>query len=338
MTSGWAEAVSATLVTAIVLATVFASLRHADTVALRVGEPYGTLVLTIAVTTIEVSVVISIMLHAENNPTLAREAIFSTVIIVCAGVIGTCLTVGALRHSEQALQQQGTTAFLTVLIALSVLTLILPDHLGGGHQGNFSTGQLAFVSLTSVLLYGAFLVMQTGRYRAFFLDAATSARADPEEEIPTSRAAALSFLFLCTGLVAIVLLADDVAAGVEDGLVALALPQPDAITGALVATMVLLPEAISAIRAARGNRLQRSLNIALGSALSTIGLTVPTVALVCLLVGRDLTLGLENSDGVLLMLALLLCVVSFGTGRTNVLTGLVHLVVFATYLLLLFVP
>jgi Ca2+:H+ antiporter len=204
-------------------------------------------------------------------------------------------------------------------------------------HGIFSTGQLVFVSLVSVLLYGAFLFMQTVRHKADFLDLFAAANGG-ERDPPAIRTAIASFVLLLVGLVAIVMLAKQLAAGVEDGLEALGIEQPDAIVGALIAALVLLPESISAVRAALQNRLQKSLNIALGSALATTGLTIPAVALVSLLSRHELTLGLENGDGVLLTLILLLSVVSFGTGRTNVLTGLVHLVVFATYLLLLVIP
>jgi Ca2+:H+ antiporter len=333
----WALVVVPVAATAFLLPTVFAALHHAEAVARRLGEPYGTLVLTIAVTTIEVAIIVSLMLHGRNNPTLAREAVFSVVMIVCAGVVGVCLMLGALRHRVQELQQQGTSAILAVLVALSVLALILPNHTGSMPHGIFTTGQLAFVSLVSVLLYGAFLFMQTVRHRTDFLDMSPDEQGRDHRR-PPAQVAFASFILLFVGLAAIVMLAKQVAAGVEDGLELMGVAQPDAIVGALIAALVLLPESISAVRAALQNRLQKSLNIALGSALATIGLTIPAVAAVSLITDHELTLGLENGDGVLLMLTLLLSVVSFGTGRTNVLTGLVHLVVFATYLLLLVIP
>jgi len=311
-------------------------------VARRVGEPYGTLVLTFAVTAIEVSIIVSMMLHGENNPTLAREAVFSVVMIIGSGVVGTCLTVGAIWFREQELRPQGTSAYLTVLIALSVLTLILPNYAGGKEAGSFGPAQLAFVSAASALLYCAFLLMQTGRHREDFLERRERGRAHHSagagHDRPGGRAALLCLGFLFLGLFAVVLLAETVAANVEDGLAALEVSRPDRIVGAFIATLVLLPETIAAIRAARDNRLQKSLNIALGSALATIGLTIPTVALVSLVTGYSITLGLGQGDSVMLLLTLVLSIVSFGTGRTNLLTGLVHLVVFATYLALLVSP
>jgi Ca2+:H+ antiporter len=303
------------------------------------GEPVGTLVLTIAVTVIEVSIIVSMMLHGENNPTLAREAVFSVVMIIGSGVVGICLTVGALWYREQELRQQATSAFLAVLIALSVLTLVLPNFAGDSRPGAFGRGQLGFVCAVSALLYLAFLLMQTGRHREDFAEQELSeilkAGTPPEEAPPTGRHALVSFVFLMAGLLAVVLLAELVAAVVEDGLAALEVRRPDRIVGAFIACLVLLPETIAAIKAALANHLQKSLNIALGSALATIGLTIPSVATVSLLTGYDITLGLGPGDTVLLVLTLVLSVVSFGTGRTNLMTGLVHLVLFATYLSLL---
>jgi Ca2+:H+ antiporter len=320
----------------LLLVTVFIALHHAERVAARFGEPLGTLVLTLAVTVIEVSIIVSMMLHGANNPTLAREAVFAVVMIIGGGVVGLCLTVGALRFREQELKPQGTQAFLAVLIALSVLTLILPNAVGSARPGSYGTGQLAFVAITAALLYIAFLLMQTGRHRIDFLEEDSAGRT-PAHAMPTRAGAALSGLLLLGGLLAVVLLAEIVAAGVEDGLAALRVSNPDRIVGALIACLVLLPETIGAIRAARANRLQRSLNIALGSALATIGLTIPAVSVVAIVTGFDLTLGLPQPDAVLLGLTLLLSVVSFGTGRTNMMIGLVHLVVFATYLFMVVV-
>ena len=337
----WAMTLLALLEGALLLATVFAALHHAEIVAARLGEPAGTLVLTIAVTVIEVSIIVSMMLHGANNPTLAREAVFSVVMIIGSGVVGICLTVGALSYREQELRQQGTTAFLSVLIALSVLALILPNYAGDGRAGAFGTGQLIFICAAAASLYGAFLLMQTGRHREDFVDAArqpTEHGGDLAHHRPTMRDTLISLVFLLAGLLAVVLLAKLVAASVEDALAALKVPGPDRIVGALIACLVLLPETIAAIRAALANNLQRSLNIALGSALATIGLTIPSVAAVSLFSGYDITLGLDSADSVLLILTLALSIVSFGTGRTNLMTGLVLLVVFATYLVLLVSP
>ncbi|MDF2119416.1 ionic transporter [Roseiarcaceae bacterium H3SJ34-1] len=314
--------------------TVFVVVHHAEAVAQRIGEPYGTLLLTFAVTTIEVSVIVSMMLKGANNPSLARESVFSTVMIVCTGLVGICLTLGGWRHQYQDIKRQGTSAFLAVLIALSVLTLILPDYTLATKPGTFSTAQLIFVSALSVLLYGAFVFAQTDRHRDDFVFHVETE--DGTGEIATSASASIALL--ATGLVGVVLLAELVASEVERGLIAFHVPQVDAVIGALIALLVLMPEGVAAIRAALSNELQRSLNVALGSACATIGLTIPAVAVASLVTGRDLDLGLGQGDTVLLVLALTISVVSFSTGKTTVLTGLVHLVVFVAYLLLVIVP
>jgi Ca2+:H+ antiporter len=322
----------------LLLCTVFVVLHHAEALAVELREPFGTLLLTIAVTVIEVSIITSVMLHGDPNPYLAREAVFSVVMIVCTGLVGICLTLGALRNYEQDLKQQGTSAFLAVLLTLAVLILILPDFTMTASPGRFSALQLAFVSLLSLLLYGAFLFMQMVRHRRYFIDEHAEQHKETAHPSRSSWEIVLHAVCLVAGLLAVVILAKRVAAGVDDGLKALQIQQGDAIVGALIAFLVLLPEALVAIRAALRNELQRALNVALGSALATIGLTIPTVAALSLLTGTELILGLGGGDMVLLATTLTLCIISFGTGRTTVLTGIVHLVVFVAYLLLIAVP
>lgn len=324
------------LSTAIMFTTIFVVLDHAEAVARRVGEPYGTLVLTFAVTAIEVSIIVSMMLHGENNPTLARESVFSTVMIASTGVVGTCLTFGGWRHRKQAIVRQGTSAYLAVLVALTVMTLILPTYTRTTDPGTFSAAQLGLVSVLSVLLYASFVFAQTVRHRDDFIEGLTydvSARTAPHEKSILSSA-----LLLVIGLIGIVMLAEQVAASVEDALVAYQVTQADSIVGAMIAGLVLMPEAISAIRASLNNELQRGLNVAMGSACATIGLTIPAVAAASLLTGRGLTLGLPEADAVLLVLAFFICGVSFSNERTTFLTGMVHVVIFFTYVFLIFIP
>lgn len=325
------------LAVCVLLTTVFVVLQHAEVLAVRLGQPYGTLLLTIAVTTVEVSIIVAMMLHGENNPTLARESVFSTVMIICAGVVGLCLTLGAMHHHEQELKRQGTSAILSVLTALTILTLVLPNFTLAAAPGTFSPVQLLFVSFCSVLLYGSFVFAQTVRHRGDFLDDARPGGDHANYGIAKA-ASWKNAVLLLTGLIGIVLLAEQVAIGVEEGLADFHIEQTDAIVGAFIATLVLLPEALSAIRAALKNELQRSLNIALGSALATIGLTIPAVGVASILTGRELTLGLESGDSVLLVLVLAISIHSFGTGRTTVLTGLVHIVVFIAFILLIAFP
>lgn len=327
----------ALLLLALVIPTVFVVLHHAEQVASRIGEPYGTLLLTLAVTSIEVSLIVSLTLHGADNPALARESVFSTVMIVTTGVVGLCLTLGGLRHRTQDIQRQGTSAFLAVLIALTTLSLILPNYTLSAGPGNFSLLQLGFVSIVSIAIYGAFLFAQMVSHQEHYAEEAARGGHRQEHALQTANTAT-SVVLMVLGLIGIVLLAERMAGGIEDSLEVLHLPQADAILGAFVATLVLLPEAVSAIRAALDNHAQRSLNVALGSACATIGLTIPAVAVASLVNGTELTLGLGSGDTVMLLLALSISVVSFGTGRTTSLTGFVHLAIFGAYLFLIAVP
>ena len=322
----------------LVLATVFIALHHADTIAKHLGEPWGTLVLTFAVTAIEVSIIISMMLHGENNPTLARSSVFSTVMIVCSGLVGICMTFGGWRHRNQEIKRQGTSAFLAVLIAITVLTMILPNYTLTTSPGTFSTAQLAFVSILSVFLYASFIFAQVVSQREDFMEAFEGELAEADSQSTTNRAAMKHGVFLLISLLGIVLLTEEVASRVEDALHHFQISQADSIVGALIALIVLMPEALSAIRASMANELQRGLNIALGSACATIGLTIPAVAMGSLITGRGLTLGLDANQTVLLLLSHTICIVSFGTGRTTTLTGVTHLAVFLTFILLTIIP
>ncbi|MCX7305860.1 MAG: ionic transporter [Hyphomicrobiales bacterium] len=328
--------VLAVLAIGLVCATVFAALHHAEAIAHRLGEPYGTLVLTLAVTTIEVSVILAMMLHGENNPTLARESVFATCMITCGGVVGICLVFGGMRHGHQVLKRQGTNAYLAMLAALSVLALVLPNYTLSSGQGAYSGVQLAFVSILAVLLYGSFVFAQTGPHKEDFVEELMETDDRPHGEAGAGISG--NAILLLVGLAGVVLLAEDIAAAIEDALVTLQVQQADAIVGAFIATLVLLPESLAAIRASLKNELQRSLNIALGSACATIGLTIPAVATASLLTGKELILGLGAGDTVLLLLALAVSMLSFGTGRTTSMTGLVHLVIFAAYCFLIFFP
>ncbi len=336
-TPTWASPLAPLLATGLLIGCVFAALWYAEVVAHRLGEPLGTLALTLSVTSIEVTIVASMMLNEANNPTLAREAIFSVVMIVCTGIVGLCLLLGGLRYGGQDFRPRGTSAFLAVLMALSVLTLILPNYTLSTDGPTFSTAQLVFVSANAALLYGAFLFAQTVRHRNDFaeMDAKSHRRSGP---FPSDRRMLGCAMGLLASLAGVILLSERVAEWIEHGFQASGLSRPDALIGAAVALMVLMPEALAAVRAAARNALQTSLNVALGSAVATIGLTIPAVAIVSLVTGRELILGLGPRDTVLLLLTLVTTIVSFGTGRTNMLAGLVHLVIFGTYVFLLVVP
>lgn len=330
--AGWAVAV----VAAVLIGTVFAAVHHAEVVAHRVGEPFGTLVLAVAVTVIEVALIVSLMLESPAaTASLARDTAFAAVMIVCNGIVGLSLLVGGFRHFEQDFQFRGALAALAVLAALTVLVLILPNYTTSAPGPTLSAAQLVFAGLVSLLLYGAFVFVQTVRHRDYFLPD----QAEDEEAHalpPTVRATTASFALLLVSLAAVVGLAKSLSPTLERLVEEAGAPR--AVVGVVIAGLVLMPEGLAALRAARLNRLQTSMNLALGSALASIGLTVPAVAAVSLWLDQPLTLGLGAKDSVLLMLTLLLAVITLGTGRTTILQGIVHLVIFATFLFLAVVP
>jgi Ca2+:H+ antiporter len=323
--------------TALLLAaTVFAAVYHAEVVAHRVGEPFGTLVLAVAVTVIEVSLIVSIMLGGgPETAGLARDTVFAAVMIICNGLVGVCLLWGGARHFEQGFKLEGASAALAVLTALVTLTLVLPNYTTTTPGPSFTTAQLVFAGVMSAVLYGSFVFVQTVRHRDYFLPPET---ADEETHAPLpSRAAAwTSAGVLLIALGAVVGLAKALTPTVEAGVAAAGAPK--AVIGIVIAGVVLLPEGLAALRAARANRLQTSLNLALGSALASIGLTIPAVAAVSVLLGTPLALGLGPKEEVLLALTVVVGVITLGTGRTTVLQGIVHLAIFAAFLFLAVVP
>ena len=320
----------------VLIATVFAAVYHAEVVAHRVGEPFGTLVLALAVTVIETALIVSVMITAPAEKAgLARDTVFAAVMIVCNGIVGLSLLLGGARHHEQGFQVQGASAALAVLVALTGLTLVLPNYATSEIGPLYSRAQLIFAALVSLVLYGSFVFIQTTRHRDYFLPV----KADDGEEHappPTGRTTVLSAALLLISLIAIVGLAKVLTPTVEFGLARLDVPK--AVVGIVIAALVLLPEGLAALRAALDNRLQTSLNLALGSSLATIGLTIPAVAAVSIVLGQPLALGLDPKGQALLALTLLLGIISLGTGRTTVLQGTVHLVIFAVFVFFAVVP
>lgn len=313
--------------------TVFAAVHHAEVVAARVGEPYGSLVLAVAVTVIEVALIVSLILSGgPTTAALARDTVFAAVMIVLNGIVGLCLLSGGARHGEQGFQVRGAAAALAVLATLATLTLVLPNHTLGAPGPVFTPAQLVFVGVVSLALYGVFVFVQTVRHRDYFLSAARDGDDAEPARRPSPGMTAASLALLLVALVAVVLLAKLLSPALQAGVEAAGLPA--AVVGVAIATLVLLPEGLAAVRAARADRLQTSLNLALGSAIATIGLTIPTVAAASLLLGLDLVLGLGAKDTVLLVLTLFVATLTLGTGRTTVLQGAVHLVVFAVFLFL----
>lgn len=315
----------------ILFGTVFAAVHHAEIIAIRVGEPYGTLLLTIAVIIIEVAVIATIMLGDKAVPTLARDTVFAVVMIVCNGLVGLCILAGGLRYSEQEFQVSGAKLYLSVLIVLATITLVLPNYTLTTPGPLYSALQLGFVSVMTILLYGLFLLTQTVLHRDYFITSDDAV--DGEAQGGTLL---LSAGLLVVSLVAVVMLAKAFSVVVDAGTAAIG--APPAFAGIVVALLVLLPESVAALAAARKNELQKSVNLALGSALATIGLTIPAVALAAYLLDKTLVLGLSSREMVLLVMTFILSMLTFGTGRTNILFGMVHLLVFAMFLFLVFVP
>ncbi|GHD58416.1 calcium:proton antiporter [Jeongeupia chitinilytica] len=315
--------------------TVFAAVHHAEVVAHRVGEPFGTLVLALAVTVIEVALIISVMLPGgEAKAALARDTVFAAIMIVCNGIVGLCLLLGGLRHREQDFQLRGASTAMTVLASLAVLTLILPSYAQAMPGPFLGSTQLAFIGVVSLLLYGTFVFVQTIRHRDYFL--AEGPNEDVHAAPPSLKVTWISVGLLLLCLVAVVGLAKVLSPAVE--LTVANAGAPEAVVGIVIAGLVLLPEGIAAARAARADRLQTSLNLALGSALATIGLTIPTVAIIFVFTGKPLLLGLPMKETVLLGLTLLVGSMSLATGRTTVLQGIVHLVIFASFFFFAVIP
>lgn len=317
------------------VATVFAAVYHAEVVAHRIGEPFGTLVLALAVTIIEVALIVSVMITGGTDTAgLARDTVFAAVMIVCNGIVGICLLAGGVRHREQAFQLQGAKAALSVIIPLTTLTMVFPNVTSTIPGPMFSASQLVFAAVVSLILYGSFLFVQTVRHRDYFLP--EGAVEDSHALPPPNRVAALSAGMLVVSLVLVVALAKMLTPTVERGIATVGAPK--SVVGIIIAGLVLLPEGLAAYRAAKANRLQTSMNLALGSVLATIGLTIPAVTAVSILLDEPLTLGLSAKEQLLLALTLIVSLLTVGTGRTTVLQGIVHLVIFAVFLFLAVVP
>lgn len=330
---------------------VFATVHHAEVVAHRVGEPYGTLVLALAVTVVEVALIVSLLRSGgQGAAAIARDTVFATVMIICNGVVGLCLVLGGLRHHEQAFRVAGVNASLATLVVLAALTLVVPVFTTTTHGPTYSTAQDIFVAIASLTLWLTFVFAQTRRHRDYFLPelpkpaASEAAPSDTAADLieeqhappPPLAMARRSGLLMVVALVAVVGLAKSLSPVIEGAVAALGAPK--AMIGIVVAMVVLLPETVAAVRAARANRLQTSMNLAFGSALASIGLTIPIVVIAALLLDVDLVLGVDATSMALMVLTFLVTSVTLGRGVTNVMQGAVHLVLFATYLFFSYVP
>ncbi len=322
-------------------AAVFASVHHAEIIALRVGEPFGSILLAIAVTVIEVALIVSIMVSAKDgSEVLARDTVFATLMLVLNGIVGLSLLIGGARHHEQNFKTDASAAALSVLGTMAVISLVLPNYTLAAPGPVYSPAQLIFVGVASIALYFVFLFVQTIRHRDYFLSETQTVGGDDAADahglVPSSRTTMISVGLLCLSLVAVVLLAKVLSPSLERAVAAAKLPK--AFVGVVIAAVVLLPEGLAAIAAAKRNLLQTSLNLALGSAMATIGLTIPIVGVVALMLGQSLTLGLAPAETTLLLLTLFISTVTLATGRTTILQGAVHLCIFAVFMFLAAVP
>ena len=315
----------------VILGAAMCVVRHAEHLAVRLGEPLGTLILTLAVTAIEAASISAVMIHSKNNLSVVRDTVFAVIMIIMNGMVGASLLLGAWRHREQSYNLQGANTYLSVILPLAVLSLIMPNYTQTTPGPTLSKAQEIFLALMCVGLYAAFLAVQTGRHRGYFT-------LDGEDEEPLHEAGGASpgthALLLIAYMIPVVYLAEQFGLPINDMIVSL--HAPVALGGVIIAALVATPEAIGAVRSALSNRLQRSMNICLGSLLATIGLTIPLMLVVSHLLGRSIYLGLQNSSFMMLLLTLMLSVVTFASGRTNVLQGAVHMLLFIAYVLLIF--
>lgn len=320
----------------LLIGSVIASVHHAEVIAHRVGEPFGTIILAIAITTIEVGLIVSLMLAGGDGvKELARDTVFAAVMIIVTGIVGLCLLKGGIKFKEQVYKLQGVNAALITLIAIIVLTLILPNYTTTKPKGEYSNSQLIFVSLVSITLYAGFIFMQTVRHRDFFLPKNAASEED-HAAAPDNTTTIASLVFLVLSLMIVVLLAKFLSKDIEK--IVIDLGAPKSAVGVIIAAIVLLPEGLAAYRAVKADRLQTSLNLALGSALASIGLTIPAVAVVSIVAQMPLVLGIETSSMVMLLLAMITIMFSLATGKTNIQQGIVLLVIFASYLFYTVVP
>jgi len=322
----------------VILAAAVAIARHADVLAHRLGEPFGTLLLTLAITGLEVAVVSFVMTTGEPKPTLARDTMYAVVMLVMNGCLGLALLLGGWRHREQSFNLQSANAFLVMIVPLTVLGLIMPDFTYATPGPVLAPFQMVFLSLMSGVIYVIFLLVQNRWHRSYFTAPADSTSAgfpDTGEPVPDSPGSSpYHLLMLVLYALPLVLLAKQIATPLDATVTKLG--APPALSGMITALLVLTPECIAAIRAALANHLQRAVNVLLGSVLASIGLTIPLVICVALATHQQLVLGLDSESTLMLLTTLLTSMLTFSLPRTNVLLGAVHLQLFGAYFMLLF--
>ena len=313
---------------------VLSAVHHAEVVAHKVGEPYGTIILALCITIIEVALIVSLMVAGGKQAiTLARDTIFAAVMIILNGIIGICILVGGVKYFEQYFARTSATTYLISIVSILVITLVLPNYTSSINGPYYNNAQLIFVSIACLVIYGVFLMVQTVRHRSYFVPADGNAE---EHYTPNKTQAIISFAFLVICLIIVVMLAKGLSGSIEDMVQSMGAPK--SLVGVIIAAVILLPEGVAAIRAARNNQIQSSLNLALGSALASIGLSIPAISAVSIMYDIPLVLGLEKKDIILLTLSVFIVMLSLSRGKTNILYGTVLLVNLAAYIFTVIVP
>lgn len=333
-------ALAFTILAVILIASVLAAVHHAEVVAHRVGEPLGTLILALAVTVIEVALIVSLMSSGgPKTAALARDTVFAAIMIILTFIIGICILVGGVKYREQFVTKHAATSALMTLTAILVLTLVLPNFTTSKPGPEYTQPQLVFIAIVSLILYSSFIMIQSVRHRDYFLPKDEDGNLSDEDthaQPPTTTTTITSFVLLVVCLGAVVLLAKKLSPAIESGVESIG--APNSLVGVVIALVVLLPECLAAVRAARKNRLQTSMNLALGSALASIGLTIPSIAIFTMFSHTPVLLGIDTMSIILLILSIFTVLLSFITGKTNMLYGIVLLTIFAAYLFLTIFP
>ena len=328
-----------TLLGITLIGAVLLAVHHAEVIAHKTGEPYGTLVLSISVTIIEASLIVAMMLAGHDGAEfIARDAVFATVMIVVNGIIGLCIFMGGLKHREMSFRNEGTNSALGVLTAMATFILVMPIVTISTPGPDFTKSQLAFAGIACFALYGAFLFFQTVSHRDYYLPQKQASKTNIHihADKPSNLKTSISVVLLILSLITVVGLAEALSPAIESGVKAMGAPKT--VVGIAIALLVLMPEGYAAVRAAIGNRLQSSLNLALGSALASIGLTIPTVAAIAIMLDLPLSLGISNLNMILMYLSLFIGALTLAIGRTTMLQGMLHLIIFFEFLFLSLVP
>ncbi len=324
------------LAAALLILSVMSAVHHSEIIAHKVGEPFGTIILAIAITVIEVSIIISLMVSGgDEEASLARDTVFSATMLILNGIVGLCLFIGGLKYHEQQFSKHSATIALVSLISIIILTMVFPSFTTSTEGPSYSAPQLVFVSGACLIIYFFFLLAQTRRHREYFLSEDDHSGGHQGVMIG-KRVFAVSLVFLLVSLGIVVLLAKTLSPNIEAMVVGQGLPK--ALVGVIIASVILLPEAVAAIIAAKNNRLQTSLNLALGSALASIGLTIPSIAVISNIYDMHIILGLDIKSIILLGLSVFIVMLSLGSGRTNIVYGAVLLVNLLAFIFLIIYP